>query len=152
MCCGNSFGKKLIVFSLTFALGVLAGNFFVSNQLPADLPAPEIAINTFTIKPIEQENPVDCLAKYKKREPETDDFNSRSSLEREIRLLREAIEAEKWLENNKNAPLPQKEYYQKKLDTTYKKLFPENEEKRRFYEHEKRATTTLLYLEKCYEF
>lgn len=158
--CGNNLGKRLILFSLTFALGVLSVNFFVSNKLPeskASAPFP----------PAEQKRretgqksdsgvTKSGLAIRRKCFPvETDSEktskNKREDLARYRELVSEKARIKVWLLDSPRASEREFTKHLKRLEIIEKKL----RSLKNLDEHiadSMGGSRKLLYVEECYEF
>jgi hypothetical protein len=148
--CGNNLGKRLILFSITFALGVLAVTFFVSNKLTEQkTPSAEIGQKTVSgeIKNtrVTEEN---CFPVN----PDSEKLYENSALDKQLAaLIEEKTKIRIWLQKNPGAAEKEKAKRRRSIDLIDKKIL-RLEEFFKVFEATDEMSQNLLYVEKCYEF
>jgi hypothetical protein len=113
MCCGKAFWKRIIAFCVTFGLGLLVSNLFISKEAAKENPEP-----TVILAPAESNCvPVDGNLKYERlTAEEKPDLDAKKTEEK-----KKSLKAAKEKQNKTAEPEPQF-YNPSKTDAEYKKL------------------------------
>lgn len=138
--CGNDLGKKLITFSLTFAIG-----FSISNFFNFESPKPEV-------EKIEQ------VPNVSVRENESKSVSQKPLCKRYdsdfyIELIQKRAELKTLLEKP-SITSQEKKHYQQEIDKLAKKIdeLKQKEKEPRNLAKEPKVSHNLLYVEKCIEY
>lgn len=152
MCCGEAFWKRVVVFCLTFGLGVLVAGFFISAKLPQ------------TVKPVvvpaveENKNcvPVDKNLKYETlplKEPQIPAVDPLSLPESEGKIACEKKSGKCYLMVDEETNKTDKKTEDKNKSSKNETKMPDNTAGRQYYDSSKNPAEVqdLLHKERCFE-
>jgi len=149
----NSFVKKLFIFWLTFAAGILASDLLdlseLQNQKSVQVEAEIARKDVFAENKIKQGTKQNCVwIDTELSKP----FKSEQLNQYYAELIKEKTEMQIWLERNPNSSKSEKENRQEKVLLIEGQIKVLQELDKYTKDDEYGLNQKLLYVEKCYEF